>query len=144
MAESVLVLNAGSSSLKLALFQAVTGVRLAHGIVERIGEEVSPAALTVRGRQVDRHGKVVDHEAAMRVAIELFTAAGEPLQELAVVAVGHGTVSGQKAFLIRNSWGADWGENGHAWLTEKFLTPRLFATAILTEDIDVSSCAAAA
>ena len=44
--ESVLVLNAGSSSLKLALFQLVTGVRLAHGIVERIGEERSPAALT--------------------------------------------------------------------------------------------------
>ena len=94
MAESVLVLNAGSSSLKLALFQPVTGVRLAHGIVERIGEERSPAALTVRGRQVDRDGKVVDHEAAMRLAVELFTAAGEPLQELGVVAVGHRVVHG--------------------------------------------------
>jgi len=68
----------------------------------------------------------------------------DPTLRHAVVAVGHGTFSGQKAILVRNSWGADWGENGHAWLTEKFLTPRLFATAILTEDIDVSSRAAAA
>jgi C1A family cysteine protease len=62
----------------------------------------------------------------------------------AVVAVGHGTTSDQTAILIRNSWGAEWGEGGHAWLTEKFLSPRLFATAILMEEIDVSSRAAAA
>lgn len=68
----------------------------------------------------------------------------DPTLRHAVVAVGHGTVGGQTAILVRNSWGASWGANGHAWLTEKFLRPRLFATAILTEDIDVSSSAAAA
>lgn len=68
----------------------------------------------------------------------------DPALRHAVVAVGHGTTSDQTAILIRNSWGAEWGEEGHAWLTEKFLTPRLFATAILTEDIDVPSRAAAA
>lgn len=56
----------------------------------------------------------------------------------AVVAVGHGEVSGVPAILVRNSWGQAWGMNGYAWLTEKFLTPRLFATAILLEDVDVS------
>ena len=68
----------------------------------------------------------------------------DPSLRHAIVAVGHGLAAGQKAILIRNSWGAGWGINGHAWLTEKFLKPRLFATAILTEDIDVSSRAAAA
>ncbi len=68
----------------------------------------------------------------------------DPALRHAVVAVGHGTTSDQTAILVRNSWGAEWGEGGHAWLTEKFLSPRLFATAILTEDIDVSSRAAAA
>lgn len=68
----------------------------------------------------------------------------DPNLRHAIVAVGHGKVASQSAILIRNSWGADWGLDGHAWLTEKFLKPRLFATAILTEDIDVSTRAAAA
>ena len=68
----------------------------------------------------------------------------DPSLRHAIVAVGHGKAAGQNAILIRNSWGAGWGVDGHAWLTENFLKPRLFATAILTEDIDVSSRAAAA
>ncbi|GAA0864953.1 MULTISPECIES: C1 family peptidase [Pseudomonadota] len=68
----------------------------------------------------------------------------EPAQRHAVVAVGHGTVDGTPAILIRNSWGPGWGLEGHAWLTERFLAPRLFATANLTEEVDVSSHTAAA
>lgn len=68
----------------------------------------------------------------------------EPSQRHAVVAVGHGNVDGAPAVLIRNSWGASWGISGHAWLTERFLTPRLFATANMLEEVDVSSSAAAA
>ena len=68
----------------------------------------------------------------------------EPAQRHAVVAVGHGTVAGTPAILIRNSWGPGWGLEGHAWLTERFLAPRLFATANLTEEVDVSSHTAAA
>lgn len=55
----------------------------------------------------------------------------------AVIAVGHGTINGSATILIRNSWGEAWGINGYAWLTERFLTPRLFATASLLEDVDV-------
>ncbi|KTE19815.1 peptidase C1 [Sphingopyxis sp. H050] len=62
----------------------------------------------------------------------------------AILAVGHGLADGQSAILVRNSWGVGWGVEGHAWLTEKFLKPRLFATAILTEEIDVPSHSAAA
>ena len=68
----------------------------------------------------------------------------EPSQRHAVVAVGHGTVDGAPAILIRNSWGPTWGAEGHAWLTDAFLGPRLFATAILLEEVDVSSRAIAA
>lgn len=68
----------------------------------------------------------------------------EPAQRHAVVAVGHGTVDGTPAILIRNSWGPGWGLEGHAWLTERFLAPRLFATANLTEEVDVSSHTVAA
>ena len=58
----------------------------------------------------------------------------EPAQRHAVVAVGHGLVDHQKAILVRNSWGTDWGENGYGWLTERYLTPRMFALALLVEN----------
>jgi hypothetical protein len=63
----------------------------------------------------------------------------EPSQRHAVVAVGSGRAFGMPAILVRNSWGAGWGVDGHAWLTDRFLEPRLFATAALLEEVDVSS-----
>jgi hypothetical protein len=39
---------------------------------------------------------------------------------------------------VRNSWGAKWGKRGHAWLTETFIAPRIYAAAKLTEDVVVS------
>lgn len=68
----------------------------------------------------------------------------DPSLRHAILAVGYGLADGQSAILVRNSWGAGWGIEGHAWLTEKFLEPRLFATAILTEEIDVPSRSTAA
>lgn len=54
----------------------------------------------------------------------------------AVVAIGYGLVDGERAILVRNSWGEDWGLRGCAWLTESFLTPRLMRLAALTEEIN--------
>lgn len=62
----------------------------------------------------------------------------------AVIAVAHGDINGQKAILIRNSWGASWGKGGYAWLTESYLLPRVFRLAILKEDLSVSTHSAAA
>jgi C1A family cysteine protease len=63
----------------------------------------------------------------------------DPQRRHAVVAVGHGRVSGERGLLVRNSWGVSWGLVGHAWLTESFLTPRLTHAARLTEKVDVSA-----
>lgn len=68
----------------------------------------------------------------------------EPERRHAVIAVGHGTIDGQRAFLIRNSWGPRWGEAGYGWLTENFLKPRIFAAATLMEEVDVSTNSVAA
>lgn len=61
----------------------------------------------------------------------------EPDRRHAVVAVGHGKVEDQRAVLVRNSWGPNWGDAGYGWLTERFLGPRIYAAAALLEEVDV-------
>ena len=61
----------------------------------------------------------------------------DPARRHAVIAVGHGMVDGSRAILTRNSWGADWGVGGHAWLSEMFIVPRLTRVALLTEELHV-------
>jgi hypothetical protein len=43
----------------------------------------------------------------------------------AIVAVGHGARGSKRFVLVRNSWGASWGEQGHAWVSELYLASRL-------------------
>jgi hypothetical protein len=57
-----------------------------------------------------------------------------PKRRHAVVAVGHGTREADQLLLIRNSWGVDWGDGGHAWISERYLKPRLAQAALLTEE----------
>ena len=93
-ARTVLVLNSGSSSVKFQLVEPDSGVSLADGIVERIGEDASVASLTVGEREVSRDCPVADHEAALRTAFELFDEAGARLDTVGLVAVGHRVVHG--------------------------------------------------
>jgi len=53
----------------------------------------------------------------------------------AVAGVGVGAEGANKAILIRNSWGGDWGESGHAWLDEKYLNKHLKAVMVLTNEV---------
>ncbi|BBY63351.1 acetate kinase [Mycolicibacterium helvum] len=94
MSDTVLVLNSGSSSLKYQLVQPETGTSLAHGIVERIGEESSSATLTLGNNEIRRDGRIADHETALRTAFDLFAEAGQNLDDLGLVAVGHRVVHG--------------------------------------------------
>jgi acetate kinase len=78
-AASVLVLNAGSSSLKHRLVDPATGAARASGTVERIGEP---------------GGDAPDHESAVRIALDRVQAAHLPPP----VAVGHRVVHGGSLF----------------------------------------------
>ena len=53
----------------------------------------------------------------------------------AVTAVGLGTTVVSRCFLVRNSWGTDWADNGHAWLDEAFLNRHLRDVLALTEEV---------
>ncbi len=60
----------------------------------------------------------------------------DPERVHAVLAVGHGKLGGSaEAVLVRNSWGPEWGEDGHAWLHEAYLAPRLLRSAVMTKEL---------
>jgi hypothetical protein len=63
--------------------------------------------------------------------------APDPTRRHAVVAVGNGRIDRERAVLVRNSWGIDWGLAGHAWLPEAFIAPRVRHVALLTEEMHV-------
>jgi hypothetical protein len=50
----------------------------------------------------------------------------------AIVAVGHGEDGANVFILVRNSWGSDWGMEGHAWISATYLEPRLYQLALIS------------
>jgi acetate kinase len=98
VAGCVLVLNAGSSSLKYSLVDAGTGEALGSGLAERIGEESgslhhrNPSGSYAEDRPVD------SHEDALRLALEAFDQHGPSLDEAGLTAVGHRVVHGGDRF----------------------------------------------
>ena len=83
MTSPVLVLNAGSSSLKYQVIEPDSGKSLAVGTVGQIGE---PSSI------------VTDHGAALRVAFEELSEDGIDLKACGLVAVGHRVVHGGAVF----------------------------------------------
>jgi acetate kinase len=96
MADRILVLNTGSSSIKYELVDVDTHERLAGGLVERIGEE--SGRLTHRsgeGPPYVRQQPFPGHGEGLDAMMEAFAAAGP---EPAPVAVGHRVVHGGTRF----------------------------------------------
>lgn len=50
----------------------------------------------------------------------------------AVLAVGSGSDGANNFILVRNSWGKGWGLNGHAWLSESYLSKQLAEAATIS------------
>ncbi|GAB2561721.1 acetate/propionate family kinase [Leucobacter ruminantium] len=102
---NVLVINAGSSSIKYQLVDAETGERSAAGLVERIGQRGSEGRIVHRsegegsaGARFERELPVPDHTAGFSAMVEAFAACGTPVEGLDIRAVGHRVVQGGSEF----------------------------------------------
>lgn len=98
LAAPVLVINAGSSSLKYQLVRADTGESLATGLIERIGLDNGSARHTNGGVEHRLEQEIPDHAAAFELLTAQFAEHGPDLKDAAPVAVGHRVVHGGAKF----------------------------------------------
>jgi len=96
--DHVLVINAGSSSLKYSLIDARTGAAAASGLVERIGEDESRHVHHGPDGDAETTRPIADHEDALRGALEAFEKHGPSLDGIEIAAVGHRVVHGGAKF----------------------------------------------
>ncbi len=100
----VLVLNAGSSSIKYELFDMTDRSVLASGLLERIGERESRLTHHHRGEddgamtEVERKGPVADHHEGFTWIEAALRESGSVRESSELYAVGHRVVHGGEAF----------------------------------------------
>ncbi|HZU94975.1 MAG TPA: acetate kinase, partial [Microbacterium sp.] len=107
---AILVINSGSSSLKYSLIDIENENELASGLIERIGQDLSPvehkvrpqagadAVVTMLDAKYPSERAVADHDEAFAVMLEQFAAHGPSLEERPPIAVGHRVVHGGARF----------------------------------------------
>ncbi len=97
---NVLVINAGSSSLKYQLINVETQEILAKGLCDRVGSDESTHKHGLDENEMCIHTPIPDHDHAVAVVLEVLTSgptkAIESLDE--IDAVGHRIVQGGKYF----------------------------------------------
>lgn len=93
-AGAVLVINAGSSSVKYELIEPTTATTTASGLVERVGGDDSVLHHRRAGERVDIPLGHADHRRAIRAMVAVFTEHGPDLGSGDVIAVGHRVVMG--------------------------------------------------
>ena len=69
----VLVVNAGSSSLKYQLFDTTSAAVLAKGICERIGLDGFLSHKTADGRKLEKEFPMPNHSVATRLVVDTLT-----------------------------------------------------------------------
>lgn len=96
----VLVINAGSSSIKYQLFDAESEAVLAKGIVERIGEPEGRIVQEVDDRKIERRKRVADHSQAFKEIVENLLGKEHSVLSSTdeIDAVGHRVVHGGERF----------------------------------------------
>jgi acetate kinase len=98
--QNILVINAGSSSIKYQLIDPVEERRLASGLVERIGESVAGRAIHRWGDEsLEYELPIPHHTAGFSLMGRAFADSGRPLEVCGIGAVGHRVVQGGGEFV---------------------------------------------
>jgi len=94
----VLVINAGSSSLKYSLVDAEAGTAAGSGLIERIGEPTGLVHHRGPDGTTEDQREVRTHEDALRIALDAFATHGPSLDDVTIDAIGHRVVHGGDRF----------------------------------------------
>lgn len=92
------VLNAGSSSVKMQLVEPVSGERRAAATIERIGEPVGAVTVETVGHHQRTERAIPDHSAAIEAVVTGLADVGVDLRTEPVAVVGHRVVHGGSRF----------------------------------------------
>ena len=101
-------------------------------------ERPSPSNLAalIAARHVPVLGITVPMTFLPPVAPWVIPAGGPAHGRHAVAAVGLGVSDCEPCFLVRNSWGLEWGDGGHVWLSEEFIGKHLCSLLALSESAE--------
>jgi len=100
----ILVLNAGSSSIKYQLFEMKDNSVLASGLIEKIGEDDSLAKIKYvdengAEQKNERQGSIKNHDAALGIMSNLLIESGVIADLNELEGIGHRVVQGGSLFL---------------------------------------------
>jgi acetate kinase len=100
----ILVLNAGSSSIKYQLFEMKDNSVLASGLIEKIGEDDSLAKIKYFDKngaeqKNERQGSIKNHDAALGIMSNLLIESGVIADLNELEGIGHRVVQGGSLFL---------------------------------------------
>ena len=91
-AGNVLVINAGSSSLKYQIVDPVTGEFVVKGLAERVGDSGGTITHEYRGEKTTHDVDMADHGVALEEMTKVMAETGLPIEDADVVVVGHRVV----------------------------------------------------
>jgi acetate kinase len=99
MAQTVLVINSGSSSIKYQLVDLESGEGVASGLVEKIGEPIDGHYKhEFNGEKHELEEPIHNHEEGLKRVLGFFKEYGPDLENSGIVAVGHRVVQGGSIF----------------------------------------------
>ncbi|MCB1274658.1 MAG: acetate kinase [Leucobacter sp.] len=96
---TILVINAGSSSIKYQLIDALAEQALATGLIERIGEPAGRVRHRTSEGTIEWEARIPDHTGGFAAMVRAFAESGSPVDALGITAVGHRVVQGGAEFV---------------------------------------------
>ncbi|CAD7287747.1 Acetate kinase [Campylobacter majalis] len=94
----ILVLNAGSSSIKFQLLLMDKNESIASGLIEQIGQPSGHAELKANGQKYERNQEIKDHHVGLAIMSELLKESGVLNSLTELDGIGHRVVHGGESF----------------------------------------------